>query len=510
MTQTSGTRQRRKRGAIDTLPSGALRVRVYAGTDPLSGKAHYLVETIPGGPDAANLAEKARTRLLAELDQQRNPRTKATVDQLMDRYLELLDVDATTRKGYEGYIRNHVRPLLGKLPVARLNGETFDSFYAALRTCRAHCGGGKKYIEHKTAEPHDCDDKCRPHACRPLAASSIRQIHWCLSGALQRAIRWRWISVNPLDQAVTPKGSKPDPHPPTPQQAAAILNEAFKDLPWGMLVWVAMTTGARRGEVCAMRWDHVDFKERTLTIATSIAQDNARTWEKGTKTHQQRRIALDEQSAALLQSYRTWSEQQAAALGTKLPADARVFSDGISHAMWLKPSTVTQRYRRMCARLGWDMNIHQLRHFSATELISAGVDIRTVAGRLGHGGGGSTTLRVYSAWVSEADQRAAGNLSTRMPHPPIAVDALGTLESTVEPEEPNSPYKRIAADLRGAISCGAIAPGASMPTAVDLSKRYGVAISTAHRAIADLRDAGLIIVSRGRRAVVADQSIATA
>jgi site-specific recombinase XerD len=50
----------------------------------------------------------------------------------------------------------------------------------------------------------------------------------------------------------------------------------------------------------------------------------------------------------------------------------------------------------MCERLGLHMHIHQLRHYSATELIAAGVDIRTVAGRLGHSGGGTTTLRVYS------------------------------------------------------------------------------------------------------------------
>lgn len=53
----------------------------------------------------------------------------------------------------------------------------------------------------------------------------------------------------------------------------------------------------------------------------------------------------------------------------------------------LKPDTVTQRYSRMCERLGWEMHIHQLKHYSATELIAAGVDIRTVAGRLGHGDG---------------------------------------------------------------------------------------------------------------------------
>lgn len=503
MTQAPAARQRRKRGSVDTLPSGALRVRVYAGTDPLSGKAHYLVETIPSGPDAARLAEKARTRLLAELDQQRTPRTKATVDQLMDRYLELLDVDVTTRKSYEGYIRNHVRPLLGALPVAKLDGETFDAFYTVLRTCRAHCGG-RSSIEHRTRDPHDCDDRCHPHSCRPLAASSIRQIHWCLSGALQRAVRWRWISVNPLDQAVTPKPAKPDPRPPTPEQAARILNEAFKELPWGMLVWLAMTTGARRGEICALRWDHFDPKNRTLSIESSIAQDGARAWEKSTKTHQQRRIALDEESTHLLTTYRTWCEEQASHLGHQLPANAYVFSDATDPRAWTKPDTITQRYRRMCARLGWDMNLHQLRHFSATELITAGVDIRTVAGRLGHSGGGATTLRVYTAWISEADQRAAGHLATRMPRPPVTTSEFGTPELTIE-DEPNAPYKRIAADLRGAITCGVIPPGESLPTAVDLAKRYGVAISTAHRAIAELRDSGLIAVSRGRRAIVAER-----
>ena len=68
------------------------------------------------------------------------------------------------------------------------------------------------------------------------------------------------------------------------------------------------------------------------------------------------------------------------------------------------------------------MNIHELRHYTATELISAGVDVRTVAGRLGHGGGGTTTLRTYAAWVAEADQRAAGALDEHMPALPVDLD----------------------------------------------------------------------------------------
>jgi hypothetical protein len=80
--------RRKQRGSIDELPSGALRVRVHGGEDPLSGKRHTLVEIIPAGPKAAAQAEAARTRLLAQVDERRNPRTSATLDQLLDRYLE--------------------------------------------------------------------------------------------------------------------------------------------------------------------------------------------------------------------------------------------------------------------------------------------------------------------------------------------------------------------------------------------------------------------------------------
>lgn len=50
--------RKRTRGEIETLPSGSLRVRVYAGIDPVSKKRHYLVETVPSGPNAAREAEK--------------------------------------------------------------------------------------------------------------------------------------------------------------------------------------------------------------------------------------------------------------------------------------------------------------------------------------------------------------------------------------------------------------------------------------------------------------------
>lgn len=493
----------RVRGEIHTLPSGSLRVRVYANIDPLTGKRHYLAAVVPAGPKARKQAEKERTRLLAEVDQRRNPRTSATVNQLLDRYFELLQVEPTTKEGYESLATHHIRPLLGGDQLGKIDGEALDSFYKQLRTCRVRCGG-RKFTEHRTNRDHACDSRCKPHTCDPLKDSTLRKIHAILTGAGKRAVRWRWVGVNPFAQAEPLPTVRPEPKPPTAEQAAQIANASWADLDWGLLVWLAMVTGARRGELCALAWDRIDFKAKVLTIRSSIAQRGARTWEKPTKTDRERRIVLDDQTVQLLEAYRRHCAHRAK-LGTKMPAHARIFSTSPDGSTWLKPDSVSQRYTRMCARkpLGWDMNIHQLRHYTATELIIAGVDVTTVAGRLGHAGGGSTTVRFYSAWVSEADQRAAGTLSARIPALPVTLTTEGTLLSTVPPPE-DKHYQRIAADLRGAIMCGALKPGDQLPTFTTLATRYNVAPNTAQRAVAALKSEGLVTVTRGRRAVVAD------
>ena len=91
MARSSGPRKR-QRGSIDVLPSGALRVRVFAGRDPLTKGRHSLTEIVPAGPKAAAEAEKVRARLLNKVDERRNPKTSATLNQLLDKHLELIDV----------------------------------------------------------------------------------------------------------------------------------------------------------------------------------------------------------------------------------------------------------------------------------------------------------------------------------------------------------------------------------------------------------------------------------
>lgn len=477
------------------LPSGALRIRVYAGVDPVTRRRHDLIEIIPAGPGAERRAEDARVRLLAEVQQRRNPRTSATVDQLLDQYLALHNGGKTTLSTYRMYAEKHIRPFIGHVKVGALEADVVDSLYAELRRCRKHCNG-RQFVEHHSTGKHDCIPRCRPHHCKPLADATIRQIHFLLSGAYNRAIKWRWVSRNPISQAEPPTSPSPDPDPPRAAEAAQLLQEAWKDPDWGTVVWVAMTSGARRGELCALRWKHVDLVTSVLTLRRSIAQNGAETEEKDTKTHQRRHVTLDPETLSVLTDHWNRCKNRATELGVALDQEAFVFSNAPDSSTHLVPSSVTQRYRRMAERVGIDTHFHNLRHYSATELIAAGVDVRTVAGRLGHSGGGTTTLRVYAAWVAEADQRAAAGLAARLPSRP-----------TPEPDgmervlaNPRAPYERIAVELRSVILGGKYADGEPLPTIKQLAQTYQVATGTAHRAMSLLTDWGLANVSRGHRA----------
>jgi integrase len=496
MTEATG-RRRRARGGVETLPSGALRVRVYAGTDPVSGRRHYLKEVVPAGPDAERRADAVRVKFLAEVNERRNPRTSATVNQLLDRYLDMHTGGRSTVSGYRGYVDKHVRPFIGQVKVGALDAEMLDSLYAELRRCRDHCTG-RKQIHHRCAGSHECDERCRKHECRPLANATIRKIHFMLSGAYKRAVRWRWVSTSPITQAEPPSAPPPDPQPPSAQEAAQLLGEAWLDPDWGALVWLTMTTGARRGELCALRWKHVDLSTGLLTLRRAIAQDGVEVEEKDTKTHQRRHVTLDPETVAVLTEHRKRCVERAAALDIALEQDAFVFSNDPAGRTHLLPSSVTQRYRRMAERLKIETHFHNLRHYSATELIAAGVDIRTVAGRLGHGGGGTTTLRVYAAWVAEADQRAAVGLVSRLPARPSSMPTR--MDRVLS--DPRTPYERIAADLHAGIVDGSYPVGGPLPTGKELAKTYGVATGTAQRAVTLLGSWGLIEVSRGQRAVV--------
>jgi integrase len=249
-----------------------------------------------------------------------------------------------------------------------------------------------------------------------------------LRRALSQGVKWGWLPTNPAALASPPKVVQQEARPPSPEEVAKLINAAWAaDPDFGTLLWVAMTTGARRGELCALRWSHVRFQEGDLLITSNYVVRRRGRKVKDTKTHQSPRIAMDKATSAILAEHLERCRTRAAVYGCELAPDGYVFSlDPDGHSPRL-PDSVTRRMTRLAHRLGMPgRHLHEFRHYSATQLLAAGVDLRTVAGRLGHGGG-AVTLRVYASFVAAADRRAAELLGGKLAPPGFCVPACDSV-----------------------------------------------------------------------------------
>jgi integrase len=172
---------------------------------------------------------------------------------------------------------------------------------------------------------------------------------------------------------------------------------------------LAAVTGARRGELCALRWSDVDGGRRSLTIARSLTVIDGVATAGGTKTHQRRTIALDDALGAVLARRRADQETYAAKVGGALVADPFILSPAADGSTAYNLDTLTDYYKRVAKRLGIRAHFHELRHFAAITSSASGADVRTVADRLGHADA-SVTLRVYAHALEARDRNLAGVL----------------------------------------------------------------------------------------------------
>jgi len=428
MTAADETPARRRRGNIVRHGPG-LRVRVSAGKDPTTGERVVLSEVVPIAKPgheaseraAAKEAEKTLTRLQAQADSLKVASTKATFGALLDRWLPQHEVERTTWGTYESIVRLYLKPEFGDVPLALLMvnfAERMERYYSRLRRCADGCKG-KPAMEHKVSGKHDCQAlRCQPHVCRPLAASYIHRIHAVVSAALAAGARWGWIDRNPADTVKLPPRKRAQPRPPSAEQMARIIEAAWRaEDEWGLYIWLSAVTGARRGELLATRFDSYDLENNVIELRGNYVWGPEGLVMKDTKTHQARFLSLDEATAELVRQHKRDCAAQLLRLGMPLTGSEFAFSQVPDRAKPRDPSALSHRYARLLRRLKVESELRQLRHYSATELLTAGVDLRTVAGRLGHGDG-STTLRHYAAWVRSADQHAAATIGARMPEPP--------------------------------------------------------------------------------------------
>jgi integrase len=368
------------RGSVREIGAGRWELRVPLAPDPVTGRRRQRSVTFRGSKREAN---RKLATLVADADAGRGQGTRATLSELLDPWWEHKQphLSPTTAREYKRLIDQRLRPDLGSRRLDAITAAVLDGYYLRLQKDRG------------------------------LAPSSIRQFHAVLRGALGQAVKWGWLPSNPARDATLPKARRKEIDPPPPGKVRELLRLAEEhSMEFGMLVRLSALLGTRRGELCGLRWRDVDFDNARVTIRTGIVDVAGTLVEKDTKTHAARPISIDLGTVLLLQDYRAKVDARAELCDMPLVSDAFVLSEWPDGSKPYRPDKATLVFRSLRAKADLDdARLHDLRHFVATQMIGAGHDIRTVAGRLGHAQP-STTLNIYSAFLHERDRAAADDL----------------------------------------------------------------------------------------------------
>ena len=365
------------RGTKRKKRDGVWEVRVYLGRDAATGSPRQLSKTVHG---SARDADAVLHDLIAKHGGGSADGVGATFAQLLNLWLEeceRLDRSPTTVRTYRSQIDKTIRPALGRLKVGRISARDLDDLYGAMKD-------------------------------QGSTAKTIRNHHAIISSALHQGVRWGWVRENVAERARPPQVGQRRVKAPSVESVRAVVAAAEeRDPRLAPLLMLAALTGMRRGELCALRWSDVDLERGELEVSRSVVVAVGGLAQKSTKTDRFRQVALDEVGVLLLRQHLENVQAKAQEAGTTVPADAYVFSPYLDASQPFRPDNVTSFFIRLRDSLGLsDVRLHDLRHFTATQLIGAGVDVRTVAGRLGHADP-SLTLRVYSHLIEERDRAAA-------------------------------------------------------------------------------------------------------
>jgi integrase len=387
-------------GNIRSAGYGVWEVRLDSGRDPVTGRRRQLSRRVHG---SKRDAQKALNALATEIDVGRFVGTSTTFAELCTQWLTLAenDLSPTTLRRYKNLLSKRILPALGDRPLKSIRTIDLDQLYLGLSN---RVG---------------------------LAPATVRQIHAVIRRAFRQAILWGWINNNPATNATPPRLAKSDLSPPDIEQVAELITKATeRDPELGHFLHIAASTGARRGEVCALRWSNLDASAQTVTIERSIIEVLGGLSEKDTKTHANRRIKLDPVTLEVFEAQRAIMTERAACVGMVLPDDAYVFSREPNGSIPLTPGYVTKQFALIKDGLGYhSMRLHDLRHFAATRLMAAGIPIRQVSGRLGHANP-STTLSVYTHFLEAGDQDSADVMGQSLPKSKPPAKAESTKATT--------------------------------------------------------------------------------
>ena len=378
-----GTDRRRPKGtgSVQQLGPGRYRLRVFVGTDPITGSPRQITRVVHAKTQRE--AQQMLDALRDDVATVEPTGSTATVRTVVTEWLSHSEARGRAPKTLHEARRSAetvIFPALGDVPLRELTARHLDELYRKLAT-----GEGR---------------------ARALKPTSIRRHHAVLSAALGQAVRWGWLEQNPAVRAQPPELGQASLQVPTPDEVRTLLAAAQKDNDrWGMLVTLAILTGARRGELCALRWS--DIEGSTIHFRRSVYRAGSERGEKGTKGGRERQVTLGAVGGELLDQWCTDCEERAAELGVRLAADGFVVSPFPDGSRPVNPDSFSAAVHRLCKELKMPhVHLHSLRHFAATEMLAAGIDARNAADVLGHANP-SLTLQVYAHATADRQRQAA-------------------------------------------------------------------------------------------------------
>ena len=251
--------------------------------------------------------------------------TRWSLDDLLDAYLTYLEDqgrELRTRTRYAGVAKVWISPAIGRLQARRVMADDVDSCFARMRRAGQ-------------------------------SASSMNQAKALLSGAFKWARRTGKVMHNPMAGFQLPKSiyMRREKLPPEAADISVILNAARQYTPdIASILVLAVTTGARLGELVAPRWSDIDWERKTLRIhAAADANGSLRE----TKRAQHRRdVPLDDGTLDVLRAVVDEAERRSRVLGVPLPRDPFIFSIEPDSSLPIRPGYVTRRLQTLKGRLG--------------------------------------------------------------------------------------------------------------------------------------------------------------
>lgn len=316
-------------------------------------------------------------------------------EQLIEKKAQTTVFYLGSSKKFRGTLGDWANIWLNDIMTPRLKESTYASYSNNLQI-HIFPMLGHRPLEKVT--PFDMD-KLVNQLSSSLSASSIQIVFRILKSCLEAAKERGYIYLNPCERTILPKSQKKTVHALTRKQQKAVEAESMKSEK-GLPVLLALETGMRIGEICALKWSDIDFEESVIHVQRT-----------------KQRIAMPKSSemrTKIIETVpKTMNADRLIPLSLKvktalLKCKERSTSEFVvtSSQGSVEPRTVSYRFEQIKKRIGLlNVPFHALRHTFATRCVELGVNIAAISSLLGHSSI-KLTLDTYTNSFFE-EQRAA-------------------------------------------------------------------------------------------------------